>query len=152
VEGRDIGRRLDHHNPSARMAMFPRQIRMNLNLPEVRSHLHSSEILGLIDLLADAIQPTSPPPEVLREEVQEEMKLAVAQFLATRSKGRSFSIFRGTKKTSRASKSSQKSVPKPVGNISDMAAEMADVMANKAMKVLQNKQTLNFANSGSHRI
>ena len=144
MEGRDIGRRLDHHNPSARMAMFPRQIRMNLNLPEIRSHLHSAEILGLIDLLADAIQPTSPPLEVLREEVQEEMKLAVAQFLATRAKGRSFSIFRGTKKA-RASKSSQASVPKPVGNISDMAAEMADVMANKAMKVLQNKQTLKFA-------
>eukprot|EP00438_Fugacium_kawagutii_P012644 Skav215599 [mRNA] locus=scaffold666:343489:349968:+ [translate_table: standard] len=96
VEGRDIGRRQDHHNPSARMAMFPRQIRMSLNLPEVCTSLHSSEILGLIELVGDANQPTCPPAELLREEMQEEVKAAVAEFLAKRSKSRAFSIFRGS--------------------------------------------------------
>lgn len=136
MEGRDIGRRQDHHNPSARMAMFPRQIRISLNLPEVYTSLHSSEILGLIELVGDANQPTCPPAELLREEMQEEVKAAVAEFLAKRSKSRTFSIFRGsgTKKSKVPSKSHTSELSKPSSNISDMAVEMADVMASKAMK------------------
>eukprot|EP00434_Breviolum_minutum_P003431 symbB.v1.2.003019.t1/scaffold113.1/size324549/17 len=137
VEGRDIGRREDHRNPSARMAMFPRQIRGNLNVQELRSQIQTSEILGFIDLLEHVKQPTCPPSDLLRPEVHEEVKVAVTEFLA-RSKGRSFSIFRGVKKGPKAvlpKRTSDRELGKAgTTQISDMAAEMADVMATKAMK------------------
>ena len=137
VEGRDIGRREDHRNPSARMAMFPRQIRGSLNVQELRSRIQTSEVLGFIDLLEHVKQPTCPPSDLLRPEVHEEVKVAVTEFLA-RSKGRSFSIFRGVKKGPKAvlpKRTSDRELGKAgTSQISDMAAEMADVMATKAMK------------------
>ncbi|CAK9054732.1 Mitochondrial import inner membrane translocase subunit Tim10 [Durusdinium trenchii] len=133
VEGRDIGRRQDHRNPSARMAMLPRLLRMNLTVPEIQLHLNDSEILNFIKLVGHIVQPKSPPVDMLSAEVQEQTKAAV-EALSTRSI-RSFSIFRRSKKDKKPKSSvSDRELGTPVSQIADMAADMADIMATKAKK------------------
>ncbi|CAJ1398506.1 unnamed protein product [Effrenium voratum] len=74
LEGRDVGRRKDRRNGSARVALIPREIRGSLTLPRIEVHFGHPEIMGLLGLAKEALQPVCPPEELLPAAARERLQ------------------------------------------------------------------------------